>query len=108
MPATTTATIDPASPTDVVTITKAKYDSKKRKLDVEATSSSGGAEILTATAYDDDDDGVVLGTVVLKYDAKKAKHKGKITGLDTKPFRIEVASTGGGSDSLEGSEIDSK
>ena len=93
---------------DTVVITKATYNARKQKLDVEATSSGGGSVTLTATAYDSS--GTVLGSgnTPMDYNAKKDKHKGTITNLTTKPFRVEVTSTGGGSDSVSGSEIGGK
>jgi hypothetical protein len=36
------------------------------------------------------------------------KHSGSIDGLSSKPFRVEVISSDGGSDSVEGAEIGSK
>ena len=96
-------TVNTPTSADVVTIIKAEYESKKARLKVEATSSAGGSVTLTAIAYDSS--GNVLGSTQLEHDAKKNRHKGRITGLTSKPFRIEVKSTGGGFDFVEGSGI---
>ena len=88
---------------DVVTIIKAEYESEKARLKVEATSSAGGSVTLTAIAYDSS--GNVLGSNQLEHDAKKNRHKGGIAGLTSEPFRVEVNSTGGGFDFVEGSGI---
>ena len=79
---------------------KAEYDSEKARLKVEATSSAGGSVTLTAIAYDSS--GNVLGSTQLGYDAKKDKHMGKITGLTSEPFSVEVTSTGVGFGFVEG------
>ena len=80
--ATVSLTVTPGSAADTVSITKATYNSKKKKLDVQATSSAGGAVTLTATAFDSN--GNILGSVVLSYSARKKKHTGTIGGLSSK------------------------
>ena len=110
--ATGTASVDvtvdtpPDTPVDTVTITRARYEEAKSKLDVRATSSSGGSVTLTATAYDSD--GSIMGSVTLDYEAKKDRYKDKITGLAFKPFRVNVVSSGGGSASVQDETIESK
>jgi adhesin HecA-like repeat protein len=89
--------------TDTVAIAKAAYNAKKKTLSVEATSSANGAVILTATAFDSN--GNPLGSKVLSYNTRKHNYTGTITGLSSKPFRVKVTSSGGGSDSVEGAEI---
>ena len=96
----------PETPVDTVTISRARYDEGKSKLDVRATSSLGGSMTLTATAFDSA--GSVMGSVTLQYKAKKDRHKGKITGLAFRSFRVDVVSTGGGSDSVEDVVIETK
>lgn len=49
-----------------------------------------------------------LGSTVLSYNPGKHEHSGSIDGLSSKPFRVEVVSSGGGSDNVEGTEIGSK
>ncbi|MCH8816630.1 MAG: PKD domain-containing protein [Chloroflexi bacterium] len=88
---------------DTVEIIKAKYEIRKSKLGVEATSTDGGSATLTATAYDADNN--VLGSVEMSYSAKKGKYKGEITGLNSKPVKVVVVSSGGGSDTRSGSGI---
>jgi hypothetical protein len=63
----------------------------------------GGSVNLTATAFDST--GNVLGSTELDHNGGKAKHRGDINGLTSIPFRADVTSTGGGSDSVQGSEI---
>ena len=92
-----------AAATDTVAITKATYHSRKQTLTVDATSSAGGSVALTARAFDSA--GVELGSVTMEYNAKKDKHSGEITSLTSKPFKVEVTSSGGGSASVEGTEI---
>ena len=99
----TVNTPPPRPSADVVAITKAEYESGKARLKVEATSSLGGSVTLTATAFDST--GNILGSTELEYNAKKGIHKGKINGLNSAPFRVDVTSTAGGSDSVEGSGI---
>ena len=96
----------PDTAVDTVTITRARYEEGKSKLDVRADNSLGSSVTLTATAIDSS--GSEMGSVTLDYDAKKDTHKGKITGLAFKPFRVEVVSTGGGSDSVQGEDIETK
>ena len=96
-------TVNPLAPADIVTIIKAEFDSEEERLKVGATSSAGGSVTLTAIAYDSS--GNVLSSSKLEYDAEKDRHKGKITGLTSEPFRVEVTSTGGGFDFIEGSGI---
>jgi hypothetical protein len=92
--------------TDTVAITKATYNAKKRQLDVKATSSVGGAVTLTAKALDLN--GGLLGTVTMEYNSKRDHHKGIISNLTSKPVRVEVNSTGGGSASVQAEEIGGK
>ncbi|MGR9105875.1 MAG: S8 family serine peptidase [Gammaproteobacteria bacterium] len=88
---------------DAVSINKAIYNAKKKNLDVEATSSAGNAVSLTATAFASN--GSIVGSVVLSYSARQNTYKGTISGLSSKPFRVEVTSSGGGSASVEGAAI---
>ncbi len=103
--ATVSITVNPVNdaPADVVTIIKAEYDSGKARLKIEATSTAGGSVTLTATAFDSN--GNVLGSTQMEYNAEKDRYKGKITKFTSEPFRVEVTSTGGGSDIVEGSGI---
>jgi len=87
--------------TDKVTISSAIYNSRKAQLTVQATSSAGSGMTLTATAFDAG--GNALGSVVMSY--KSGKYQGTISGLATKPFRVVVTSSGGGSASLQGGAI---
>ncbi len=89
--------------TDKVAITKAIYTAKKKTLSVEATSSTNGSVTLTATAFDSN--GNPLGSKVLSYSTRTRKHTGTITGLSSKPFRVKVTSSGGGSAIGEGAAI---
>ena len=89
--------------TDKVTIITASYTSRQKTLAVEATSQRRSAVTLTATAYDPG--GKALGTVAMSYNAKKGTHQGTITGLATRPFRVVVTSSGGGSASVQGAAI---
>jgi hypothetical protein len=98
--ATVSLTVTPAVATDTVSITEAVYNAKKDEVDVEAISSDNGAVTLTATAFDAN--GNPLGSAVLSYNRGKKKHSGSIDGLSSKPYRVEVTSSGGGSDSVEG------
>ena len=104
--ATVSLTVTPAVSTDTVSITEAVYNAKKDKVDVEPVSSDNGAVTLTATAFDLGDN--FLGSTVLSYNPGKKKHSGSIDGLSSKPYRVEVTSSGGGSDSVEGAEIGGK
>jgi len=104
--ATVSITVTPAVAEDTVSITDAVYNAKKDKVDVEAVSSADGSVTLTATAFDSGD--TLLGSTVLSYNPGKLKHSGSIEGLSSKPFRVEVTSSGGGSDSVEGAEIGGK
>ncbi|MCI5168450.1 MAG: hypothetical protein D3903_20755, partial [Candidatus Electrothrix sp. GM3_4] len=65
--------------------------------------SADGAVTLTATAFDSV--GNPLGSTVLSYKPQGNKHRGAIDGLPSKPFLLEVISSGSGSDSGEGGEI---
>lgn len=104
--ATVSLTVTPVSAADTVSTTKATYNSKKNTLNTEASSSAGGAVTLTATAFDLN--GNALGSVALSYNARKNKHKGSIGGLTSKPFRVEVTSSGGGVANVEGAAIGGK
>jgi phage terminase large subunit-like protein len=99
-------TVTPAVATDTVSITEAVYNARKDKVDVEAVSSDNGAVTLTAKAFDSG--GHEMGSTVLSYNRGKHKHSGSIDGLPSKPFRVEVVSSGGGSDSVEGAAIGGK
>ena len=101
--ATVSITINPVSPADTVTILKATYSSRKQKLDIEATSSAGKDVTLTVTAYDEM--GNSLGSVTMVYSARRNKFTATLSGLATKPYRIVVNSSGGGSASMEGGAI---
>lgn len=89
--------------TDKVAIVNAIYTARKKTLSVEAASSANGAVTLTATVFDSN--GNPLGSKVLSYSARTRRHTGTITGLSSKPFRVKVTSSGGGSASVEGAEI---
>lgn len=103
--ATVTITVN-ATATDTVTILKANYNWKKDELSVDASSSAGGSVTLTAEALDSS--GSVLKTIILQFNAKQGKHKGKITGLSSKPFTVRVTSNLGGEDSVGQSGIGGK
>ncbi|QXC28458.1 S8 family serine peptidase [Aeromonas sp. FDAARGOS 1409] len=96
-------TVLPVIATDTVSISKATYSAKKKKLDLVATSSAGSSVALTAKAFSSN--GIVLGSVSLSYSRIQGKFTGSIAGLSTKPFKIVISSSGGGSDSVEGNEI---
>jgi hypothetical protein len=92
--------------TDTVTIRKSTYNAKQQKLELEATSSVGGAVTLTAKALDLNDD--LVGAVTMEYNSKRKRHEGIIRNLRSKPFRVEINSTGGGSASVQDGEIGGK
>ena len=81
-----------ATVSETITITKAKFDSTKNKLTVEATSSQGGETTLVATVFI----GEVEISKPMKYDAKKNKWKVTFTSGDgltgTKPDKVVVCS----------------
>jgi hypothetical protein len=93
----------PPISTDKVAITFDFYSAKWDLLGVVATSSSGGSVTLTATAFESDN--VVTGSGVMAYNAELDRHQRVILGLAAKPFRVEVTSTGGGSDRVHRSLI---
>jgi hypothetical protein len=85
--------IAPAAQGDVVIITKAVYNSKKGELTVEATSSASPGATLTITI-----DGEAEFDMV--YNPNKDKYSAKVL-LVSKPGRVTVTSSEGGSDMTE-------
>ena len=78
---------------DVVTITKAQYNSRKGELKVEATSSEpGGVAVLTVEGYDDG---------VMTYDSRKNKYKFQTKSVSGNPGSVTVTSDLGGSDTAQ-------
>jgi len=88
---------------DALSITKAMYNAKKKNLGVEVTSSAGGAVSLTATAFASS--GSIVGSVAMTYSARQNTYKGTISDLSSKPFRVEITSSGGGSASVAAAAI---
>jgi len=89
-------TIQPASaPADTVAIAKATYNSRRRQLTIEATSS--GAPDVTLTAYDSSDPSNIVEVGALPYNAKKSKYAATFD-WPVKPASVAVVSSGGGSD----------
>lgn len=78
---------------EVVTITKANYNSKKDKLDVDATSSAApGATLTLHVLYGIDE----IPTVEMIFDPNKAKYTASITALSEEPTSVMVTSSEGG------------
>ena len=75
--------------TDSVAITKAEYNSRKKKLVVEATSTRGGTAFLEAT-YEPG-----IGPFTMFYDHRKDKYKATITGVTSRPATVTVSSSFG-------------
>lgn len=85
---TATLTVNPATPADTVGVAKAQYNSSKRELDVEASSSRANATLqvyVTST-------GQLLGRLT----AKGNKYTGQFN-VNTNPQNITVRSSFGGS-----------
>ncbi len=97
-----TAALDvtPATTTDTVTITKAEYNRRKAELNVEATSSEGGPDvILWVYGYDGVDYTVDYGPMT--YDSRKDKYKLKVKSVGDPGGFVVVISNSGGSATKE-------
>lgn len=77
----------PTVTTETVTITKVDYKSRSSELTVEATSSEGGAAVLTLVGYGE-----------MTYDARKSKYVFKKKSVPAPGDSVSVTSTLGGSD----------
>jgi hypothetical protein len=84
----------PAPVPDTVAITKATYNSRKRQISIEATSS--GAPDVTLTAYDNSNPSAPVALGPLAYNRKRNLYSGTFT-MPAKPGSIKVVSSGGGS-----------
>ena len=84
----------PAPVADAVTITKATFNSRKRQISIEATST--GAPDVTLTAYDNSNPSAPAALGPLAYNRKRNLYSGTFTML-AKPGSIKVVSSGGGS-----------
>ena len=85
---------EPAAPADTVTITKATYNSRRRELAIEATSTSAPGATLTVHDTSEPSNLVVIGT--LSYNSKRARYAATFT-WPTKPASVAVISSDGGS-----------
>jgi hypothetical protein len=72
---------------DIVQITKADYNSRKKKLIVEATSTRGGTAFLEVTA------GLGPDPVTMFYDDRKDKYKLTATNVTSPPLTVTVTSS---------------
>jgi hypothetical protein len=81
------------SNTDVVTITKASYNSKKDKLDVDATSRAPEGAMLMLHVLNG---GNEFMSVEMSFNPKKAKYSASITAPIHVPTSVRVTSSGGG------------
>jgi endo-1,4-beta-mannosidase len=77
---------------DTVQITKADYNSRKKKLIVEATSTRGGTAFLEVT------DGLGPEPVTMFYDHRKDKYKLTATNVSPNPGEVTVTSSFGDDD----------
>ena len=78
---------------EVVIITKANFNSKKDKLDVEATSSAPPGVMLMLHVFS----GVEgIESVEMNFNPKKAKYSASITAPNGAPTSVMVISSGGG------------
>jgi mannan endo-1,4-beta-mannosidase len=75
---------------DIVQITKADYNSRKKKLTIEATSTRGGTAFLEAT-YDDPETGPVTATMF--YNGRKDNYKMEATIITSDPIPVTVTSS---------------
>jgi hypothetical protein len=93
---TVVITVEEAPPpvTDTVAITKATYNSRKRQISIEATSSEAPDVMLTA--YDTSNPAAPVTLGPLAYQRKRNVYSGAFTVL-AKPGSIRVVSSGGGS-----------
>jgi subtilisin family serine protease len=92
---TVVVTIDPASPPgDTVVITKATYNTRRRQLAVEATSTDAPAA--TLTAYDNSNPASPVPIGSLSYNSKKRKYSATFN-WPTRPTSVLVLSSSGGS-----------
>jgi len=78
---------------DVVTITKANYNSKKDKLDVDATGSAPEGATLMLHVLNG---GNEFMSVEMSFNPKKAKYSASITAPINVPTSVRVTSSGGG------------
>ncbi|GAG43322.1 unnamed protein product, partial [marine sediment metagenome] len=85
--------LDNEAAAETLAITKATYSSKKGQLKVEATSSLGLGADLEATYTV----GTESARVPMEYSPRKGKWSITFTGLDTKPSKVTVYSSSGGS-----------
>ncbi len=92
---TVSITITGTSTAEEVIITKANYNSKKGKLDVEATSSAAPGVTLMLHVYNGDNE---FDSRPMEFNSKKAKYSVSITitAPTPEPTRVEVTSDGGG------------
>jgi hypothetical protein len=82
-----------------VAIAKAIYNSKKDKLDVEATSSAAPDATLTLHVFHN---GVeFISDASMEYNAKKAKYSASVTAPDQVPTSVMVTSSEGASETAE-------
>jgi VCBS repeat-containing protein len=79
---------------EVVAITKATYNSKKDKLDVEATSSAAPDATLALYVFGDGTE--AFTSVPMIFNPKKAKYSASITAPDEVPTSVKVTSSAGG------------
>ena len=86
--------VAPPPATDVVTILKAAYNSRRRQLTVEANSSDAPNALLTA--FDNSNSSSPLELGPLSYNSKRGRYTGTFT-LASQPSSILVTSSAGGS-----------
>lgn len=86
-------TITGVGTSEEVIITKATYNAKKDKLDVEATSSDAPNADLTLTVYEGTNE---IGVISMSYNSKKVKYSASMSSPPVVPTSVTVTSTGGG------------
>ena len=82
--------LDNEAPAEVLAITKATYNSKKKQLKIEATSSLGGDTGLRATVFVN---GVESSPQTMKYSARTNNWSVTFKSLATEPDKVRVYST---------------